>query len=135
MLISIGVPRYNKSKYTHEIIRMCSMAGITVVGGVSKLVAHLKKLYPNSNILSYCDLSKGTGVGYENAGFILEGVTKPGYFWTNGGIVLSRNRCQKQNLQKWLPSYDPNLSEAINMFNANYRRYWDCGNAIYSLTT
>jgi hypothetical protein len=134
MLISIGIPRYNKT-YTHEIIRMCAISGITVVGGVSKLVAYLKNTYPNSNILSYCDLSKGTGIGYENAGFVLEGMTSPGYFWTNSAIMISRSKCQKANLQKWLPSYDNTLSEAVNMFNAKYRRYWDCGNAIYRLTT
>ncbi len=133
MLISIGIPRYNKKNYSHEIIRMCANHGITVVGGVSKLISHIKKIYTNSAILSYCDLSKGNGVGYENAGFILEGFTNPGYFWTNGNNIISRSKCQKINLQKWLPTYDPSLSEAINMFNANYRRYWDCGNAIYSL--
>ena len=110
---------------------MCTSSGITVVGGVSKLVSHLKKTYYDATFLSYCDLSKGTGVGYENAGFVLDGFTEPGYFWTNGSNMISRNKCQKSNLQKWLLPYDPSLSEAVNMFNANYRRYWDCGNAIY----
>ena len=134
MMMSIGKSRF-KVDYDYEILRMCAKSDITINGGVSKLVSHLKKLFPTSIIVSYCDLSKGTGVGYLKAGFTLVGTTQPGYFWTNGNNIISRYKSQKANLNKWLGTFDPLLSEAVNMFNANYRRYWDCGNAIYILTT
>lgn len=134
MVMSIGKPRFN-TKYDYEILRMCTKADITVIGGVSKIVSYIKKHYPNNRFISYCDLSKGTGTGYAKAGFMYIATTKPGYFWTNGNIMISRYKCQKKNIEKWLTSYDPALSEAVNMFNAKYRRFSDCGNAIYELIT
>lgn len=134
MMMSIGKSRFNTA-YDYELLRMCAKSDTTVNGGVSKLISYLKKLYPSSVIVSYCDLAKGTGIGYTKAGFNSIGTTKPGYIWTNGNNVISRYKSQKSNLQKWLTTFDPNLSEAVNMFNANYRRYWDCGNEIFILHT
>lgn len=132
MIITLGKSRFKK-EFDLELLRMCSVSGITVVGGISKLIAEIKRLIPSSSIVSYCDLSKGTGIGYQNAGFTLVGSSGPGYFWTNGTTTVSRYRCQKKQLAKWLPGYDSDDSEAQNLFNSGYRRYWDCGNAIYSL--
>jgi len=132
MLITMGKSRFNKN-YDYEILRMCTKSDISVIGGVSKFVSYIKQIFPSCTIVSYCDLSKGTGKGYLNAGFIFKEDTKPGYFWTDGVNVISRYKCQKSNLKKWLKSYDSTLSESLNMFNAKYRRYWDCGNGIYVL--
>jgi len=134
MIITIGKSRF-KSDYDFEILRMCAKSNFTINGGVSKLVSHLKKLCPNSSIVSYCDLSKGTGKGYIKAGFTFIENTGPGYFWTNGNDVVSRYKSQKAKLHSWLDTFDSSLSESMNMFNSNYRRYWDCGNAIYVLKT
>ena len=134
MIMSIGKARF-KSEYDYEILRMCAKSNITINGGVSKLVSHLKKLFPASTIVSYCDLSKGTGVGYTKAGFTFVGTTRPGYFWTNGNTIVSRYTSQKAKLNSWLTTFDPLLSESLNMFNANYRRYWDCGNSIFVINT
>jgi hypothetical protein len=134
MIFTIGKPRFNKT-HNYEVLRMCAKSGITVVGGVSKFVSHIRKELPNSTVLSYCDLSTGTGIGYKNAGFVLESQSDPGYFWTDGNNIISRYKCQKKNLQKWLKTYDSTLSEAQNLFSANYRRYWDCGNKVYVLRT
>lgn len=134
MMMSVGKSRYN-SQYDYEILRMCAKSDITVAGGVSKLVSHLKKLLPNSCIVSYCDLSKGNGQGYIAAGFTNAGITNPGYCWTNGNIIISRYKTQKHKLHKILGSFDESLSESNNMFNAKYRRYWDCGNLIFTLNT
>jgi len=134
MMMSIGKSRYN-SAYDYEILRMCTKSDITVIGGVSKLVSYLKGKLPNSVIVSYCDFSKGNGQGYLAAGFTKEGISQPGYCWTNGDIIISRYKTQKHNLSSFLPSFDASLSESKNMFNAKYRRYWDCGNIIFTIKT
>jgi hypothetical protein len=133
MLMSVGKSRFNK-KADLELLRLCSVTGVTVVGGLSKLLAHLRTIYPNQVLVSYCDLSKGTGRGYDQAGFSLIGVTEPGYIWTDGNSVISRFKTRKKELQKWLSCYDGALSEAQNMFNGGFRRYWDCGNNVYQIT-
>ena len=131
MMMSLGTPRYS-TVADYEILRMCCAAGVTVVGGVSRLLASIKKQYPHSTFISYCDLSKGNGVGYYNAGFTKISESDPGYVWTDGNSVVSRYRAQRTHLAKWLPTFDPSLSVAVNMFNAGYRRYWDCGNAVFA---
>lgn len=134
MLISLGKSRYEKS-VTFEILRVCSAPGITVVGGLSKLISHVKKSHPNSSFITYCDLSKSNGNSYTKAGLTFVKDTNPGYFWTDGTSVISRYKCQKKQLAKWLPSFNPLLSESENLFNAKYRRFWDCGNRVFTFSS
>ena len=121
-------PYFNK-KYQTELLRFCSESTLTVVGGLSKLMSYAKKQVSGA-IITYCDASKSQAQGYIKAGFVLQHLTDPGYFWTDGAGVISRYKCQKQNLKKWLSTYNPETSESENMFAAGYRRYWDCGNYV-----
>lgn len=129
--ISAGTGRFENSPIT-ELYRLCSKKGINVIGGGSKLLSHLKRIV-GDDIYTYCDRDKSTGSGYLNMGFILVKHTKPGYFWTNGTKVISRYRCQKSNLSSWLKNFDPEKSEAENMFENNYRRFWNCGNFLFKI--
>ena len=132
MAISAGRNRFAKDNSV-ELHRMASIKYLTVVGGGSKLIKALKILINNNTLISYCDRSKSNGRGYLAMGFTLLRTTSPGYFWTDGNEILSRYKCTKQKLSKWLKTYDSSLSESENMFNAKYRRYWDCGNYLFIL--
>lgn len=127
-IMSIGRSRFDKS-CSIELLRFCTRIDHTVVGGGSKLLAAIKSHYKTGKMVSYCDLSKSIGNSYRAMGFTCD--TKkiqPGFFWTDGTNVLSRYKCQKQQLAKWLTSYDSTKSGANNMFAAGFRRYYDCGN-------
>lgn len=120
--IVLGKNRYNKGV---ELIRLATLQNITVVGGFSKLLRYSNE----PEIHTYCDIDISNGRGYIAVGFKETGSTGPGYFWTNGTNKLSRYMCQKSKLLALLGNkFDPNKSEAENMFNAGYRRYWNCGN-------
>lgn len=134
MIISLGKSRYDK-KYDFEILRICSTNGITVVGGVSKLMTHIKNNHKNKKIITYCDIDKSSGNSYFKSGFKFIGKTSPGYIWTDGNNIISRYKTQKKQLKKWLKNYDENLSESKNMFNQKYRRFWNCGNYIFEYQT
>lgn len=127
MACSIGKNRFSKNSYD-EVIRLATAQGVTVVGGLSKIIKHL-----DSPLVSYVDRDKFNGSGYESVGFVRRKTTSPGYFWTDGNVPISRYRCQKHRLSKWLTSYDSEKSESDNMFYAGYRRYWNCGNWVYVL--
>jgi G:T-mismatch repair DNA endonuclease (very short patch repair protein) len=130
-LMSVGKSRFaGTSKY--ELLRYCTKSGITVVGGGSKLISRIKQTH--GDLMTYCDLSKGSGDSYLAMGFNKIRDTKPGYFWTDGNMVISRFKAQRSQLKKWLKSYDPKLSESENMFAAKYRRFHDCGNRVFILT-
>lgn len=127
-LMSVGNSRFSKLA-SNELLRYCTAAGITVVGGGSRLLNAIQTTH--SKLVTYCDLSKSSGNGYTAMGLEHVKDADPGYFWTDGNNVVSRFKAQKAQLKKWLPSFDAKLSEAENMFGAKYRRFYDCGNRIF----
>lgn len=107
--------------FDYEMLRFCSKLGHTVVGGESKLFSNaIKTLRPRS-VISYCDRSKFTGIGYEKLGFVHTRNTEPSYRWVNGYESLSRYRTQMKN-------------ETEIMENRGYRKIYDCGNKVYEWT-
>ena len=125
-LMSIGKSRFN-SDYEYELLRYCSLLDHTVVGGGSKLLKYL-----NTPMITYCQRDLFNGNGYTAMGFEFVRHTEPGFYWTDGNIIISRFKVQKQKLAKWLPEFDPLLSQDENMFNNGYRKYWNCGNIVYA---
>lgn len=124
--ISLGGKRFGDRKGT-EIIRFATLLNHTVVGGLSKLLTHVRKMF-STPIVTFCSRDISQARGYQKVGFQLVRETGPGYFWTDGNTVISRQRSQRRNLKKWLSSYDSGKSEAENLFIAGYRRYWTSGN-------
>lgn len=129
--ISLGKNRFDKNENYKELYRMCSKLNLTVVGGFSKLIKFAKNDL-QCNIITYCDRSKSNGNGYLNSGFKFIKYTEPGFFWTDGDIIYSRFKCQRKPLKKWLVNFDESLSVSENMFNNGYRRFYDCGNLVFS---
>lgn len=107
----------------YEIIRFCSLRGVTVVGGLSKMLANV----PFNKLFTYADRRYSTAIGYMRCGFKLIGVTKPGYEYWRNNRLYSRIKFQKHKLPKVLSNYDPSKTEAENMFAHGYRRLWDSG--------
>jgi hypothetical protein len=126
--ISVGNNRYRSNEL--EILRFASEMNTTVVGGLSRLLKHIQSIFSNITITTYCDRDISNGNGYISAGFKIIEYTKPGYFWTDGTEIISRYKTQKTQLSKWLPQYNPNESESVNMFRAGYLRYWNTGNVV-----
>ena len=133
MLMSAGKHRFVKNFDGIEIHRMCSKLNTTVVGGGSKLIKRLKEITHDCPIESYCDIQKSDGKGYLQMGFTLDRITDPGYYWTDMKSIIPRSKTQKKILPKWLPNFDPNLSEPQNMWNNRYARYHDCGNFVFKI--
>jgi very-short-patch-repair endonuclease len=133
-VMSFGKSRFNK-KYNYELLRFAVKNGYNIIGGAQRLFnAFIKEEKPNS-IVSYCDLSKFAGNMYYNLGFTLMGRSEPNYFYFRAGKILSRFKAQKYKLKELLEVFDEEKSESENMFNNGYRRYWDCGNAVFVWTS
>jgi hypothetical protein len=116
-----------------EIIRLASRTGITVTGGLSRLLAAIQREHPGEHISTYCSNDISHAAGYRAVGFRVVSETGPGYIWTDGTEVVSRYQCQRKNLARWLTGYDPAKSESANLFAAGYRRYWNSGNTYLEL--
>ena len=128
-LIVISNSRFN-NKYDWEIIRYATKINFSVVGGFSKLISYFKKNNQGS-IISYSDRDKFDGSSYIASGFKLLKTNSPSYYYWKNGVKYNRLKFQKHKLQNILENYDKKLTEAENMFNNGFRRYWDCGSNVW----
>lgn len=134
MMVTVGKHRFNKSFDGIELLRCASLKGITVIGGLSKLINYVKNNISTS-IITYCDKNISNGKSYFSSGFEYVNDTKLNYFWTDGDNIISRYNAQKHKLSELLQEkYDSLLTEKQNMFNAGYRIYWGCGNMIFKIS-
>lgn len=67
--------------YSIELIRFATREGITVTGGLSKLLKHAIRLFHPSDIMSYADRDWSLGNGYISNGFKLVDTTPPSFLW------------------------------------------------------
>lgn len=135
-LMTFGKSRFIKGEGV-ELLRFCSVRNTQVVGGASKLLkAALNKLQ-NQTVISYSDRTWGSGNVYKQLGFVCISNSAPSYKWIKNWETKSRFATQKHKLQELLPKeqYNKDLSESENMFNAGWRRIWDCGTTKWILKT
>ena len=128
--ITLGSPRFSdKGSDTLEIIRMATKSGITVVGGLSKLMANAKRELGEVRIITYVDIAKFTGNGYLRAGFTTEKnpITKPGYFWVMGEDKLTRYQTMKHKLVEQGLGTEEQTEDEI-MYNLGYYKVYNSGN-------
>lgn len=131
-VMTFGKPRYTGQQY--ELLRYCTKPYINVVGGANKLFNKFIEQFNPTTIVSYADKRWSVGQLYKQLGFVYQHDSNPNYFYfkSSEGIKLfSRVAFQKHKLKDKLVTFDPNLTEAQNMFNNGYRRIWDCGNQVW----
>ena len=126
-LMSFGKSRFNKT-VDWELLRFCSLKGVQVIGGASRLFSQ----HPQGSIISYADRRYSMGQLYDKLGFTKVGTGGPSYFYFNDRETIhNRIKFQKHKLELLLDSFDPNLTEWENMKNNGYDRVWDCGTLVY----
>ena len=119
-LCSFGKSRFNK-KYEYELLRNCSKPGVTVVGGLSKIIKHYKKEIDNKEIICYSDAS----ISYNKN----SDLTIPNYVWVKQSIVYRRYQTMKHKLEKILGiKYNNTKTEDENMINNGFIKIYDSGN-------
>ena len=122
--IGIGNSRFNKNE--QEVYRFCNRIGYSVIGALSKLLAHL---YSDSDLVTYCDRRLFDGRGFQKAGFEVIGMTPPTYwYFKNNKVYYHRMSFQKHKLRSKLENFDETKSEWENMQANGWNRIWDCGN-------
>jgi len=129
----LAMMSFSKHKDGYEIIRLATKTGCSVRGGASRLLRHFTNSH-QGNIYTYADRRFSTSEVYKKLGFTVLHVTRPNYFYSRNGLILSRQQCQKHKLKRLLPSFNSNLTESQNMFNNKFRRCWDAGHIKLVLT-
>ena len=128
-LMTFSKPRYNK-KYDLELLRFCSLKGLNIIGGASRLFNH----HPKGSIISYSNHRIFNGKMYEKLGFQKIEETSPSYYYTNDYETLShRSTFQKHKLHSLLETFDPSITEWDNMQLNGFDRIWDCGTVSWDI--
>jgi hypothetical protein len=125
----VAVLGMSRSRYTregYELIRYCSKD--TVVGGAGKLLAHFKKLYTPTTIVSYANRCWSDGRLYRALGFrdVTAHQQNVGYWYIKDGKRYHRSNFTKSRLVSL--GHPSNLTEAEIMSNLGYHKLYDCGN-------
>ena len=130
-VIGIGKSRFNKKEL--ELHRLCTKKFTNVIGGFQKLLKHsLDNINGYDSLISYVDLAKYTGIGYEKCGFTYLETTPPSYFYVDKKLQKhNRIEFQKHKLSRILDIYDENLTEQENVMNNKYLCIYDCGTKKY----
>ena len=127
-VMTFGKPRFNK-EYDYELLRLCSLKGVNVVGGASKLFCYFRDEFWGT-VISYANLRYSNGLVYEKMGFKLIDRTPPSYYWVRYRSVLSRFQCQKHKLKEF-KNYSDDKTETQIMLENKYNKIYDCGNLVY----
>lgn len=95
-IVSILTYKVGLQKQEIEIVRFASRLGTSVTGGFSKMVAVVRRLFPDRQIFSFCDMRYATGSSYVKSGFKAVG-EHVSFEWSDGKERHSRFVCQAGN--------------------------------------
>jgi G:T-mismatch repair DNA endonuclease (very short patch repair protein) len=112
-----------------ELVRFCSLLGLRVVGGASKLLSAFCEKWQVDEIVTFSDNRYSNGALYQKLGFTVDGLVRPRYVYVHGNTREEKHRrsFQKKCLHRILPDYDPALSEWENVQRSQWMRLWDAG--------
>lgn len=75
--------RLPEDKRSFELIRFCCREGITVTGGLTKLVKNFCREKNAGDIMTYVDKQFSSGESFAKAGFVRHSETEPKFFLVN----------------------------------------------------
>lgn len=98
---------------SHQLVRFCNKNGVTVVGGLSKLISHFIKTHNPEDIMSYADLDWSNGKSYKRLGFDEIGILAPQAFYINTNTM-------KRYYKAGLPAEADGLLKFTNQGSKKY---------------
>jgi hypothetical protein len=89
--------RLAAEKRSFELIRFCTLPGITVSGGLSRLVRNFCTEKNAGDVMTYVDRQLSDGTSFLRAGFRNAGSTEPHYFLVNKAS-MARVSAESENI-------------------------------------
>ena len=116
-----------------ELVRFASKEGITVVGGLSKLIKHFTKQVKINDLMTYADRDWSLGKGYHKLGFNLSETTLPTTFYVNRETLVRYflHRLPKEVVLTYEAQKVLNLNDFL-LLNG-YVKIFNTGNLKYHL--
>ena len=130
-VMTFGKPRYSR-KYDLELLRLCSISTVRVIGGASKLFKHFTQLHPGKSILSYCNLSKFNGKVYEEIGMKLDHISEPAKVWSKRNEYITDNYLRQRGFdQIFHTDFGKGSSNEQLMIDHKWLPVYDCGQKVF----
>ena len=134
-LMTFGSPRYNH-RYQYELLRLCSAAGVQVIGGANRLWAAFIREYHPDSVISYCDIAKFQGGVYEHLGMARSHQTDPAKIWSQGSQRITDNLLRQRGFdQLFGTNFGKGTSNEELMLSHNWLPIYDCGQLVYTYNT
>lgn len=125
----VGVGCFTKRFNEYELVRYACKYNI--IGGLGKISKWFSNNI-NSNIYTFCDLSRFNGMSYEKSGYEIVNVLNPDYKYVINGERKHKFGFRKNRLKKLFPNiYNDDKTEYEIMTEAGIFRIWDCGKIKY----
>lgn len=101
-----------------ELVRFATKDGVTVIGGMTKLIKHYLRLFSPNDLMSYADRDWSVGNAYRTAGFELVGETPPSLLYVDPVSYMRYflHRVPVESDQEKINSY-------IQVFNTGNLKY------------
>ena len=97
----MGISNPNSSvKYDFELTRYCSLNGIHVIGGSSKLINKFIGDFGNCSVISYCNRNYFTGNDHLKIGMTYKGNTIPDYFWVKNDLSIVKPKHHYEDMSE-----------------------------------
>ena len=140
-VMTFGNPRYgamDERNIQWELLRFCSLDGVSVVGGASKLFkAFVDECDPES-VLSYANYDISNGDMYEKLGFEYKRLTDPSYTWVKLNDPTDTYSWYVVNAKGFDNLFGTNYGKGTSnkelMEQAGYVRVFNSGNKVYIWT-
>lgn len=116
-----------------ELVRFASKDGLTIVGGLSRLIKYFLKQVKVDDLMTYADRDWSIGKGYDKLGFELTEVTEPAYLYLNQQSLIRYfpHRLPKTVLSDFENQDILNLEDYLAA--NNYVKIFNTGNLKYHL--
>ncbi len=130
-VMTLGRCRYNKN-YEWELLRLCTISDLKVIGGASKLLKYFINRYNPQSILSYCDAAKFSGSVYQQIGMKLHHTSAPAKIWSKDKQYITDNLLRQRGFdQLFNTSYGKGTSNEELMLSHKWLPVYDCGQYVY----
>jgi hypothetical protein len=107
------------------VSRIAFEDGVQVIGGMSKLLSAIKKLYPSDQkIITWSDNRLGAEQSYQKAGLTVIAVSNPDYCYVHEHSVHSKQSQKNKPGEK---------NEYQRCLSKGFYRFYDCGKTTFRL--
>jgi hypothetical protein len=117
----------------YDLTRFCTLQGITVVGGASRLLKHFIVTHTHEEITSFSDNMYSDGGLYKTLGFSKVQEVPVDYKYLDNSTLNHKFGYRHSKLVNKLEAYNSTLSEYQNCLNHGIQRVYDSGKIKWSL--